>query len=262
MVARDESYNPLLKSYPDSEKVNACSFGAETFYTRLVARSDDLARYWADPPMVLGKLFTHRFAKGEVDATLISVWLTELAKVGLIVVYEVGGRRYLQMVNCRKALRKDVRLKSTFPGPEDGQLLVYDPVTDTLRTRAVDGPDAGRARFSPPTTPPINPTPTPSDVCAGAREGPEGEDGLDGEIRRYLGEHPGVMWDPKTHSKCRKLVEGAGWPRAKQLIDQGVARRNPFPVGWALSVWAGEDAKTKPVDEIGQKIAKLRARSA
>jgi hypothetical protein len=49
---RRESYNPLLKSYPDSEKVNAVCVGAETLFTRLLAQSDDLAHYYGElhPP--------------------------------------------------------------------------------------------------------------------------------------------------------------------------------------------------------------------
>lgn len=129
-----ESYNPLLKSYPDSEKINGVSEGAEVLYVRLIAQSDDKGRYWGDPAMVLAKLFTHRMAAGEVTKSDVAKRLEELRTVGLIDFYEVAGKRYLQMVSVVKRLRPDVALHLICPEP------VASVVTSSNRERNDDGP--------------------------------------------------------------------------------------------------------------------------
>jgi hypothetical protein len=116
-MARGANYNPLLKAYPDSERINSVSEGAEVLYTRLIAKTDDAGRYWANPRLVVGKLFSHRWAAGEVDETMIETRIAELESVGLIKLYEVDGRSFLEMVNAFKTFRSDVKRKIEHPAP-------------------------------------------------------------------------------------------------------------------------------------------------
>jgi len=105
-----ERWNPLLKSYPDSEKVNAVSIGAETMFTRLVAKADDYGNYWASPRKLLAGLFSYRWDKGEVDETLMVRWRNELATCAegpLIIFYSVNDKDYLHLINPRRRLRAD-----------------------------------------------------------------------------------------------------------------------------------------------------------
>jgi hypothetical protein len=146
---RREPYNPLLKSYPDSEKVNAVSIGAETLFTRLIAASDDYAHFYGDPKMITAKLFTRRMIAGQVSARKIGGWLNELVRVGLVKTYEVDQKKYLAVVNCRKALRRDVQPDVHFPTPDEAtesntfggksQNPRDDDVTDAGRGRNGDG---------------------------------------------------------------------------------------------------------------------------
>lgn len=141
---RDSAYNPLLKSYPDSDKINAVSEGAEVLYVRLVAASDDGGRYPADPAWVLARLFTLRMTSG-LKEKAIADRLDELSRVGLIEIYAVGERRYLQIVNVFRTLRKDVKPRLVYPEPCDASVthpLRARPasVTDPLRTRYGHGP--------------------------------------------------------------------------------------------------------------------------
>ena len=136
-MAKREPYNPLLKSYPDSEKVNAVSIGAETLYTRLLAQSDDQDHYYGDPRLILGKLFTIRWQAGQVCEVDIGLWTDELVAVKLVMRYEAGGKSYLELLDCRKAIRKDRPLDIRFPDngfqmsakcpPNDGQVTVKCP---------------------------------------------------------------------------------------------------------------------------------------
>lgn len=113
--AKREPFNPLLKSYPDSEKINSVSEGAETLFTRLIAQCDDANHYYGDAAMVLGKLYTRRMALGQVTAKEIQRRLDELSDSRLIEIYEADGRKYVEIINCRKELRSDVKPDIRFP---------------------------------------------------------------------------------------------------------------------------------------------------
>ena len=134
MARRRESYNPLLKSYPDSDKINSVSEGAEVLYIRLLAASDDANRYYGDPEMVLGKLFTARMASGVLNARDIEKRLAELESIRLLDRYAVNGRRFVQLLDCFKCLRSDVKPQLVFPD----QLAEREP--DSGRIRAGCGP--------------------------------------------------------------------------------------------------------------------------
>lgn len=112
---RAESWNPLVKSYPDSEKVNAVSLGAEVLYTRLIAQTDDANHYYGDPQWILARLFTARHIAGQVSIADITQWLGELERTGLIVRYRADGQTYLELLDAKKLFRGDVRKDIRFP---------------------------------------------------------------------------------------------------------------------------------------------------
>ncbi len=140
---RNESWNPLLKSYPDSDRVNSVSIGAEMLYTRLIAQSDDHGHYCGEPRWVLARLFTARMIAGQVHEQDIAGWLNELEQVGLIAKYQVAGQVYIELVNVKKCLRRDVKPEIRFPDrPMRGTSAkqVRDvSVTDSARVRDESG---------------------------------------------------------------------------------------------------------------------------
>lgn len=101
-----------------SRKVCALTFGAEVFYRRLMSIADDFGRYQADTLELLSKLYAmHMVAEDTPEKPRpadIERWLLECVKVGLIVVYEVAGRRYLEIASFGQQLRAK---KSKFPEP-------------------------------------------------------------------------------------------------------------------------------------------------
>lgn len=115
MTTRREAYNPLLKSYPDSGKINSVSEGAEVVYIRLIAASDDAGRFYGDPEWVLAKLFTARMARKQISVAEMEKRLAELESVGLLARYAVNGMRYVQLLDVFKRLRKDVSPQVIFP---------------------------------------------------------------------------------------------------------------------------------------------------
>lgn len=138
MAKAGKSYNPLLKSYPDSEKINHVSEGAEVLYVRLLAASDDNHHYYADAGRVLAKLFTERMLAATVTEGAVAERLDELYRVDLIRLYEVDGKQYLEIVACYKRFRKDVKFDVRFPMPE------MPPVPHSARVRT--GPGAKQDR--------------------------------------------------------------------------------------------------------------------
>lgn len=154
-----ESYNPLLKSYPDSEKINAVSEGAEILYVRLIAQSDDRGRYWGDPQIILAKLFTHRMAAGQLTVRDITNRLIELVQADLIQFYTAGGKQYLQMLNVVKRLRADCAPHLFCPEPDTAV------VTTSLRRRDDVGPPTGPNPTQPNQTPDSG---SPADPGSGA----------------------------------------------------------------------------------------------
>jgi hypothetical protein len=142
-------WNPRLCNFPFSEKVNSISEGAECLYGRLLDQTDDNGNYWGDPAVVLGQLMPHRMASGQVSVSDIKARLAELSSqtVGLVVFYEVNGRKYLHLANPFKLLRKDVSPDIKFPtnGPNT-ELVRNDDGPATERGRDDDGPLEAKAK--------------------------------------------------------------------------------------------------------------------
>ncbi len=113
-------FNALLKTYPDSRKVNAVSEAAEVLYVRLIAASDDGGNYWGDPGWVEARLFTARIQSGStLDPPAIDR-IRELVKVGLLGVYSVEGEKYLHLLDLYRPLKADRKQHLAFPLPPEG----------------------------------------------------------------------------------------------------------------------------------------------
>ena len=145
-MTKREGWNPLLRSYPQSEKINAVSLGAETLFTRLLAQCDDHANYYADPCLILAYLYGHRMKANLPDSHRVSVtdverFRNELVTVALVKPYQADGHWYLHVVNCKKTLRSDIKEDSRFP--LEPQVENWERLTacdtDSLRMRAEFG---------------------------------------------------------------------------------------------------------------------------
>jgi hypothetical protein len=135
-----DSWHPLRKNYPNSEKVNKVSDGAETLFTRLIAAADDNGNYWGSPFLLMSGLYKLKAEKRKITEKKVRQRRNELVREGLICLYEKAGREYVHITNCKRHLRKDVRKDVRFP--EFTQSLVVkelpESVTDTARKRNED----------------------------------------------------------------------------------------------------------------------------
>jgi hypothetical protein len=83
--------------YPDcctSQSLAECSMGAQLLFDRLIVQSDDQGRQQADPPIIKAVCFPYF---PEATPRRISVWLAELEKAGMVVLYSVGKAALVQL---------------------------------------------------------------------------------------------------------------------------------------------------------------------
>ena len=105
--------NRILRDWTDSEKVNTLSVHAERFFVRLIMKVDDYGRYSANVKLLKSSLYP--FLIDEVREADITRWTTECEKAGLILLYVVASKPYLQIDNFKQTLRQKTE---KYPPPE------------------------------------------------------------------------------------------------------------------------------------------------
>lgn len=100
----------------DSKRIASLSEGGELFYRRLMSVVDDFGRFEADPDLLLAKAYPLR-SRGE-SADMVDAYLRECTsgEYPLIVVYKVGRKQYLEIVEFGQRIRSE---KSKYPGPDE-----------------------------------------------------------------------------------------------------------------------------------------------
>ena len=117
----------MLRDWTDSEAVNGLTAEAERFFTRLIMKVDDYGRYSANPSLLKSMLFPLSDKIRQTDCTH---WMAACQKAGLILLYEVASKPYVQIVNFNQRMRQ---MQSKYPPPEDGHSIVGQ-MTDNCQT--------------------------------------------------------------------------------------------------------------------------------
>lgn len=112
-----------------SERVNMLSERAELFYRRLMSVVDDYGRYTANLTLLRASCYPLKLDSVKEDS--IKKHLAEAEGAGLIVLYTVAGKAYLEMQDFNQRIQS----KSKFPAPSeaDGN-LPKEPVTQQDET--------------------------------------------------------------------------------------------------------------------------------
>ena len=97
-----------------SEKVCSLSWAAEVFYRRLMSVVDDYGRY--DGRLTILRVSLYPLQIDKVSDADVGKWRLETAKAGLVSVYAVDGKEYVEIVNFGQRLRAE---KSKWPAPAD-----------------------------------------------------------------------------------------------------------------------------------------------
>ena len=98
----------------ESESVNLLSWEAELFYRRLMSVVDDYGRYNALPLLLRSRCYPLQIDR-VVDSHIES-WLKECTEAGLILLYSIENKPYLEITGFNQRTRQKV---SKFPAPSD-----------------------------------------------------------------------------------------------------------------------------------------------
>ena len=115
------------------KRLNSVSEGAENLFYRLLSKTDDAGRVFADSFLIKGHVYTRM----DIPVKSIEERLKELHEIkddkgrGLIVLYEAKNERYCYFPNFNKhqTLRSDIKAKISYPQPPavtDSQQIVTD----------------------------------------------------------------------------------------------------------------------------------------
>lgn len=104
--------NRMLRDWTQSDKIDQVSCEAERFFVRLIMKVDDYGCFYADTRLLKANLFPLKLDKIR-EADMLR-WMAECQKAGLIVLYEVDQKKYMQIIEFRQRLDK---AKAKFPLP-------------------------------------------------------------------------------------------------------------------------------------------------
>ena len=114
--------NRILRDWTDSEVVNSLNWQAEVVFTRLIMKVDDYGRFPANSRLLRSLLFPLRDGLRDADITRC---LAECEKAGLIAIYHIEGKSYLEIRNFKQRIRNE---KSHYPEPgkSNGSSLIVN----------------------------------------------------------------------------------------------------------------------------------------
>jgi len=107
-----------------SEKVDQLSESEELFYRRLMSVVDDLGRYSANPKLLLSGCYPLRCTTMTIKT--VSGYLEACRAAGLVDVYEVAGKKYVELADFRQRTRL---MMSKWPD-RDGHMTVIRQSND------------------------------------------------------------------------------------------------------------------------------------
>lgn len=140
--------NRILRDWTDSDRVDGLTVHAERFFTRLIMAVDDYGRYSADPRLLKARMFPLRLEQTK-EADIVK-WLNECWTSGLVLLYEVSGKKYLQIEEFGQRLRIK-REKYPCP-PNDGHAADKRPRETETETETKPKPEVERKAAAPPST--------------------------------------------------------------------------------------------------------------
>ena len=102
-----------------SDRIDRLGCEAELFYRRLMSVVDDFGRFDARPTVLRVSCYPLRV--DQVREADVSRWLAEVQSVGLIAVYSIDGKPFLEMIDFRQHVRARV---SKYPArPPDAEKM-------------------------------------------------------------------------------------------------------------------------------------------
>ncbi len=126
-----------------SEAVNSLAWAEEVFYRRLFSVVDDFGRYHGNPKLIRAACYPLQLNK--VSDQDITKWLAATQKAGLVRVYQVEGKSYIEVLKFGQQIRAK---KSKFPEcTADATQMLSTCVADAHLVVVEDEVDISAARF-------------------------------------------------------------------------------------------------------------------
>lgn len=115
--------NRILRDWTFSENVDQLSFESEVFFTRLIMKADDYGKFHGSEKLLKAALFPLK----EVSFNQIKKMVSECVKSGIIILYNVKQKPYIQILDFGQRLRL---MNSKYPDPpsNDRAMLTDDRV--------------------------------------------------------------------------------------------------------------------------------------
>lgn len=200
----------LREGILSSERVNALGWEAEVFYRRLMSVVDDYGRYTAHPALLRAALYPLKLET--VSDACIARLLEEVRSAGLVNLYMVADKPYLELADFRQQVRAKV---SKFPAPPGICEADAGQTTGTRHTHDKRMPGTRAA---------------PAHLGGGAGEGADVNEGAGGDGKNV----------PRGTIRAADELQGASAAPlnvqyALKLREQGVAitSSHPLAASWA-----------------------------
>jgi len=104
----------IKKEFFRDPKIGALPFGCRLLFQALWIAADDTGHAIGDPRLIKGEAFPY---DNDVTPETVSEWLALLSDGGMIVLYEVGGQKYLHIVNFLRHQTINKPSKFEYPKP-------------------------------------------------------------------------------------------------------------------------------------------------
>ena len=198
----------LKSGIRDSEAIEKLSPLAENLYYRLLVTVDDFGRYDARPPMVKAACFP---VKDSINANKAEVLMKELAEHGLIEVYMVQGKPYLQMTKWDNIPRAK---ESKFPANEYDAMQLHTTVCENH------------------TDAPLTVTETKTETVTKTELAPEGVSAevWDSFVKQRKASRAVIT--PTVISQIKKEADLAGWTLEQALTECAARGWRSFKADW------------------------------
>jgi hypothetical protein len=247
-----------------SDRVDALGVHAEVFYRRLMSVVDDYGRFDGRASMLRSSLYPLRIDK--VREADISRWLAEVQSAGLVALYAIDGKPYIQLLDFRQHIRA---MQSKFPAPPDDALHTQcirsadevHPRSETeteTETKAHEDAGASSRRVSSrngkpaPTGPPSKPPRKPRKSATGPAAELE-RVFCEQWQKRYGKPYPWHRGKDDAHN--RWIRDHAGSPdEVREIIERYIASDDPFVSNakHTIGVLVSTFARFQLPDEIGE----------
>lgn len=112
-MARIRTIKP---EFPEDETLGAVSRDARLLFILLWTRCDDHGRFRAAPALLRSTLYPY---DEDLAPQNVAGWIAELNDAGRVLLYEVDGQAYGQVVNWGKHQRVDNAGKAMYPAPPE-----------------------------------------------------------------------------------------------------------------------------------------------